>query len=245
MTPRMLIGSLALAVTSAAASPAAAQDVTAEVRTWSGQSLQLAQPSLEVFYTIVPREEGPGGGGQQYPGAAAGGSPGAMGSGTSTGSLVGTEISGSIRNLSRLFTDKGPEPLQGNRQAVSVSLTQAGVDIEVLFDNGVLTLKGEKRSETEDKDRQFSERYYGRFERRIPLEAIKDLAFRRIQVSGSTLPPYVAPTHFRYAASALLTDGSRVDGDYVNLGSAVLRGLTPQGRVEVPWQDIEVVRFSR
>lgn len=42
-------------------------------------------------------------------------------------------------------------------------------DIEVLLDDGVLTLKGEKRSETEDKDRQFSERYYGRFERRIPL----------------------------------------------------------------------------
>jgi hypothetical protein len=207
----MLIGLLALAVTAAAASPAAAQDVTAEVRTWSGQSLQLSQPSFEVFYTIVPREEGPGGGGGGggYPGAAAGGSPGAMGSGTSTGSLVGTEISGSIRNLSRLFRDKGPEPLQGNRQAVTVSLTQAGV------------------------------------ERRIPLEAIKDLAFRRVQVSDSTLPPYVAPTHFRYAASAVLTDGSRIDGDYVNLGSAMLRGLTPQGRVEVPWQDIEVVRFSR
>ena len=42
-------------------------------------------------------------------------------------------------------------------------------DIEVLLDDGVLTLKGEKRSETEDKDRQFSERVYGRFERRIPL----------------------------------------------------------------------------
>jgi HSP20 family protein len=42
-------------------------------------------------------------------------------------------------------------------------------DIEVLFDDGVLTLRGEKRSETEDKDRQFSERYYGRFERRIPF----------------------------------------------------------------------------
>ncbi|MBY3296526.1 Hsp20/alpha crystallin family protein, partial [Rhizobium laguerreae] len=27
----------------------------------------------------------------------------------------------------------------------------------------------EKRSETEDKEKQFSERYYGRFERRIPL----------------------------------------------------------------------------
>src|SRR5262245_26739970 len=207
MTRRMLIGSLALAVVAAAASPAVAQDVTAEVRTWSGQSLQLSQPSLEVFYTIVPRDEGAGG--QTYPGAAVGGSPGAMGSGTSTGSLVGTEVSGSIRNLSRLFRDKGPEPLQGNRQAVTVSLRQAGV------------------------------------ERRIPLEAIKDLAFRRIQVSNSTLPPYVAPTHFRYAVSALLTDGSRVDGDYVNLGTAILRGLTSQGRVEIPWQDIEVVRFSR
>jgi len=42
-------------------------------------------------------------------------------------------------------------------------------DIEVLLDDGALTLKGEKRSETEDKDRQFSERFYGRFERRIPL----------------------------------------------------------------------------
>lgn len=42
-------------------------------------------------------------------------------------------------------------------------------DIEVLLNEGVLTLKGEKRSESEDKDRQFSERYYGRFERRIPL----------------------------------------------------------------------------
>ena len=206
MTPRMLIGSLALAVAAAAASPAAAQDITAEVRTWSGQSLQLSQPSLEVFYTIVAKEEGPGG--QQLPGAA-GGAPGAMGSGTTTGSLIGTEISGSIRGLSKLFRDSGPEPLQGNRQAVTVSLTQAGV------------------------------------ERRIPLEAIKDLAFRRVQVSDSSFPPYVAPTHFRYAESALLTDGSRVDGDYVNLGTAVLRGLTSQGRVEVPWQDIELVRFSR
>jgi HSP20 family protein len=42
-------------------------------------------------------------------------------------------------------------------------------DLEVLLDNGVLTLRGEKKSETEDKSRRFSERYYGRFERRIPL----------------------------------------------------------------------------
>jgi len=40
-------------------------------------------------------------------------------------------------------------------------------DVEVLLHDGVLTLKGEKRAENEDK--QFSERFYGRFERRIPL----------------------------------------------------------------------------
>ena len=42
-------------------------------------------------------------------------------------------------------------------------------DIEVLLDDSGLTLRGEKQSETDDKVKQFSERYYGRFERRIPL----------------------------------------------------------------------------
>jgi HSP20 family protein len=42
-------------------------------------------------------------------------------------------------------------------------------DIEVLLEDGVLTLRGEKKSENEDTDRQFSERYYGRFERRLAL----------------------------------------------------------------------------
>jgi HSP20 family protein len=42
-------------------------------------------------------------------------------------------------------------------------------DLEVLLDDGVLTLKGEKRSEVQDMDKQFSERFYGHFERRIPL----------------------------------------------------------------------------
>jgi HSP20 family protein len=42
-------------------------------------------------------------------------------------------------------------------------------DVEVLLEDGVLTLRGEKKLETEDKDRQFSERYYGRFERRLAL----------------------------------------------------------------------------
>ena len=44
-------------------------------------------------------------------------------------------------------------------------------DVELLLEDGMLTLRGEKRSETEDKSRQFSERYYGRFERHVPLAA--------------------------------------------------------------------------
>lgn len=43
-------------------------------------------------------------------------------------------------------------------------------DVEVLLEDGVLTLRGERKSETEDQDRQFSERYYGRFERRLALD---------------------------------------------------------------------------
>ena len=42
-------------------------------------------------------------------------------------------------------------------------------DVEVMLEDGVLTLRGEKKAETEDKDRQFSERYYGRFERHFSL----------------------------------------------------------------------------
>src|ERR1700756_3437983 len=47
-------------------------------------------------------------------------------------------------------------------------------DVQVELANGVLAIKGEKKTETEDKDRLFSERYYGRFERRIPVEDIEE-----------------------------------------------------------------------
>jgi HSP20 family protein len=40
-------------------------------------------------------------------------------------------------------------------------------DVELLLDNGMLTIRGEKKSEKEE--RGYSERFYGRFERQIPL----------------------------------------------------------------------------
>ncbi len=45
-------------------------------------------------------------------------------------------------------------------------------DVEVELADGVLMISGEKKSETEDKERRFSERYYGRFERRIPVDDV-------------------------------------------------------------------------
>jgi HSP20 family protein len=47
-------------------------------------------------------------------------------------------------------------------------------DVSLELANGVLSIAGEKRSETEDKARRFSERYYGRFERRIPLDDVDE-----------------------------------------------------------------------
>ena len=59
-----------------------------------------------------------------------------------------------------------------NDKDVRISAELPGLedkDVEVLMGDGILTIRGEKRSETEDKERAFSERTYGRFERRIPL----------------------------------------------------------------------------
>jgi HSP20 family protein len=43
-------------------------------------------------------------------------------------------------------------------------------DVEVLLQDGVLTLRGEKKLETEGRNRSYSERFYGRFERQISLD---------------------------------------------------------------------------
>ena len=42
-------------------------------------------------------------------------------------------------------------------------------DVELLLEDGMLTIRGEKKSESGDKDRGYSERWYGRFERRVAL----------------------------------------------------------------------------
>jgi HSP20 family protein len=44
-------------------------------------------------------------------------------------------------------------------------------DVEVLLSDDVLTIRGEKRIDQEDAKRHYSERYFGQFERQIPLSA--------------------------------------------------------------------------
>jgi len=65
-------------------------------------------------------------------------------------------------------------------------------DVDITVEEGVLTLRGEKKSEVEDKDRGYSERSYGRFERRIGLprgvEKDKASATFRNGVLTVTLP---------------------------------------------------------
>jgi HSP20 family protein len=62
-------------------------------------------------------------------------------------------------------------------------------DVEVLVDDDVLTIRGEKKAETEDKERGFSERYYGHFERsiRLPFEVKEDKAEASFENSVLTL----------------------------------------------------------
>lgn len=43
-------------------------------------------------------------------------------------------------------------------------------DVEVMLADSLLTIRGEKKAEVDDKERHFSERFYGRFERRIPVD---------------------------------------------------------------------------
>lgn len=47
-------------------------------------------------------------------------------------------------------------------------------DVHLELANGVLSISGERKLESEDKARRVSERYYGRFERRIPLEDVDE-----------------------------------------------------------------------
>lgn len=135
--------------------------------------------------------------------------------------------------------DDGAQPAEGaaTTGARAPMLFGSASAIGQFLDKQPEPLQGQRQSET------ISLRKEGA-EIRLPVASIGALFFTR-QPARSTLPPYVAPAHYRYAATAVLNDGSRIEGDYVSLGTTFLRGRTAHGRVDIPWEQIEVVRFTR
>ncbi len=203
MTLKVTLSLLLAAILVGTAGTAAAQDVTATVRTWSGQSWQLAQPSLEVFYTIVSKSQETGASGSTGVGQLGGMSNLGLG-------ILGRQaVDPSLFTLNRLFGSAAPDTIQGHRQAQEITVYRGGAATQ------------------------------------IALASIATLAFARQAVKDSSLPPYFADTHVRSAATVLLTDGTRVEADYVNLGGTLLRGAIPGGRIDIPWQDIQTVEFRR
>jgi len=114
------------------------------------------------------------------------------------GSVAGTGSSGSLfdlhRQMNRLFDDlfdrdgdSGIYARAGiNSPAMEVHQTDDKIeitaelpgvreeDIELTVDDGVLTLRGEKKSSRTDEERGYSERSYGTFERRLTLPSSID-----------------------------------------------------------------------
>jgi HSP20 family protein len=89
-------------------------------------------------------------------------------------------------DLTPFGSDRFFDRAVGNWPSVEVSETEREIkvtaelpgldekDVKLELTNRVLAIAGEKKTETEDKERLFSERYYGRFERRIPVEDVDE-----------------------------------------------------------------------
>jgi HSP20 family protein len=67
-------------------------------------------------------------------------------------------------------------------------------DVEVLLQDGLLTVRGEKRLETEARNRSYSERFYGRFERQITLDRDVDEGAVRATFKNGVLSVTVPKT---------------------------------------------------
>jgi hypothetical protein len=207
---------MALLLIFGVAGSATAQEVTAEVRTWSGESVVLADPTFEVFYTIAVQEQT-----GAAAGPAAGTGVGGVGAGLGVGaggrsqpvgatsSPIGSQGYGAMQASGGGILPTTPGAIQGRRQQEFVTLARGGLEI------------------------------------RVPVVNIAALVFARQAVVGSALPPWVAAGHFRYAVTAVFSDGSQFQADYVNMGTSILRGGSPRGIVDVPWTEIETVRFRR
>jgi HSP20 family protein len=90
---------------------------------------------------------------------------------------AGMTYVGSDRFFDRVGGDWPSVEVSETDKEIKVTAELPGLDekdVKVELANRVLAIAGEKKTETEDKDRLFSERYYGRFVRRVPVENVDE-----------------------------------------------------------------------
>jgi HSP20 family protein len=81
-----------------------------------------------------------------------------------------------FEDSSRLLTGRGEWPsldVEETDKGYKVTAELPGLearDVEVLLQDGLLTVRGEKKVESENRNRTYSERFHGHFERQISLD---------------------------------------------------------------------------
>jgi hypothetical protein len=166
-----------------------AQDTTATIRTYQGVSYKVADPSLEVFYTIGEPKE------KEEPGKF---QPAISISTSATTTSGGEQAAGGAQEA---------KLLRGHSRASDITVSRQGV------------------------------------ETRIALEHIRAMRFARKPVTNAILPPYVP--YYKYSVTVSLMSGQQVEADYVNLGMTIVRGASQNGRVDIPWEEVEDIAFER
>jgi hypothetical protein len=188
---------VAIIMVSVTPRPAVSQDAVAEVETWSGGSVRITHPSLEVLYSIIPPRP-------------AGGAAGAASAASSTAASAGGSMGSTVGDTSWVGgAAKAPQPIQGRDRRDSLTFVRGGV------------------------------------ETRVPFDRIASLVVDRRAVRSSALPPYVTPAHAEYSARAILTDGSAIEAPSINFGATILRGIGPQGTIELPLDEVKTLKITR
>jgi hypothetical protein len=185
----MVTAVAAVAIVTVLAAGAAAQESSATVRTYQGLTVKLADPSLEVFYTIgEPKER-------------------KEESRFQPGIVVTTNAAAGGAAEQAAPSEQEPTLLRGHSQAADLAVWRQGVETRFAWDQ------------------------------------VRAMRFARTPVTVASLPPYIP--YYRYAVTVSLVDGQQVEADYVNLGATVMRGMAQNGRVAIPWQDVEYLVFDR
>ena len=191
---------IALGMLLLVAQAATAQEVTAEVRTWTGRAWRLSEPWIRgLLHDHAQAQRG-----------------GDAAHGGTDGRTAGHRRGGGAHSRRSEVRFSGPETLRLWPRAEACS---AGCGFPDSARAGV-EVAGAGQADREPDDRP------------APSRTARS---RRTSLR----------THFRYSAVATLADGSRVEADYFNFGTAVVRGMTTAGRVEIQFDEIETLRFEQ